>query len=96
MFILVCGPFIAENHQTYVEDRPGQLSSVWVGGPGHWCPLWHGLSPPSVDGPKGGASSILSALPCLPIASSKSVQVCVCVCVRVSVYVCLCMCVYLA
>ena len=45
---------------------------------------------PSVHGPKGGAFSILNALPCLPIASSKSVQVCVCVCVCVCVYVPVC------
>ena len=41
------------------------------------------VTPPSVDGPKGGVSSILSA-------SSKSVQECVCVCDCV----CVCVCVY--
>ena len=55
-------------------------------------PVAQPVTPPSVDGPKGGVSSILSSLPCLPIASSKIVQVCVYLCVCVGGAVCVRLC----
>ena len=44
-------------------------------------------APPSVDGPKGGVSLTLSAMPCLPIVCVR-MRVCVCVCVRARACVC--------
>ena len=47
---------------------------------GTGAPVAQPVTPPSVDGPQMWRFlSILSAVPCLPIASSKSVCVCVCV-----------------